>query len=57
MHRAHKPVRLPAAYVSRVAEPATCVGKLSLPSSTIRGLSGKYPAILNISRTGGVALM
>ena len=23
----------------------------------IRGLSGKYPAILNISRTGRVALM
>jgi len=27
------------------------------PWSIIRGLSGKYPAILNISRTGRVALM
>jgi hypothetical protein len=28
-----------------------------LLNNTIRGQSGKYPAILNISRTGRVALM
>jgi len=27
------------------------------PNISIRGMSGKYPSILNISRTGRVALM
>jgi len=29
----------------------------SMDLEKIRGLSGKYPAVLNISRTGSVALM
>jgi len=33
------------------------LGILPLTAQYIRGLSRKYPAILNISRTGRVALM
>jgi len=36
---------------------AVCSPDFAVLNGRVRGLSGKYPAILNISRTGRVALM
>jgi len=50
--------RLPPGLDPRPVQPvASRYTHYAIPALDVRGLSGKYQAILNISRTGRVALM